>query len=78
MGHRRTSEANPTGADFGTGGIDDLNDVFYGLDEVGADLRIRWQLNALRVGFSIGKRNGVHFMSLLIGYNLPLYFIFSK
>ena len=68
----RATETNTAGADFGAGRIDDLDDILHRLDEVGADLRIRRQIQTLRVGFSIGKRNRIHC------YNTPLYFIFTK
>ena len=68
----RATETNTAGADFGAGRIDDLDDVLHGPDEVGADLRIRRQIQTLRIGFGIGKRNRIHC------YNLMLYFIFTK
>ena len=68
----RATETNTAGADFGAGRIDDLDNVLHGLDEVGADLRIRRQIQTLRIGFNIGKRNRIHC------YNILLYFIFTK
>ena len=70
---RRATKTNSTGADFGAGRVDDLNDVLHGLDKMRADLRIRRKRQSLRIGFG-GKR--IHYNRAC--YNLLQYFIITK